>query len=77
MAINKAAKTGVIVFVLGILFNEGLLMTQGIVDINYKGIRFINNLLLMAALIMFAGIFIFNCGLKIAKNDLQNININK
>jgi len=64
ISITKAVKAGVIVFISGILLNETLLMTQGVADINYTGIPFINILLLAAATVMFTGIFILNLGLR-------------
>jgi hypothetical protein len=39
-------------------------MTQGIADISYQGVPFINSLLLLAALILFAGIIIINYGMR-------------
>jgi len=64
ISINKVTAAGLTVFVLGILFNEALLMTQGIADISYQDVPFINCLLLLAALILFAGILVVNYGIR-------------
>ncbi len=62
-------KTGVIVFIVGILLNEFLLMLQGIGAIAYIRIPFINELLLCAALIMFSGVLWLNIGFIKSKLD--------
>jgi hypothetical protein len=67
ISLSKTVSTGVIVFVSGIILNEVLLMIQGISDINYTGIPFLNHLLLGAAVILFTGISILNAGLKAGK----------
>lgn len=64
ISLNKVTAAGLTVFVLGILFNESLLMIQGIADLSYQGVPFINSLLLLAALILFAGILIINYGIR-------------
>lgn len=48
--------TAIYVFTAGIITNEVLLMLQGVCDLWYVNIPFINEALLAAALIMFAGI---------------------
>ena len=68
--INKVFKTGIIIFITGIIINEVLLMLQGISDIAYISLPFINELLLIAALILFSGLLILNVGL-IPKKYLQ------
>ena len=70
ISITKTVTAGVIIFVSGILLNEALLMTQGIADINYTGIPFINILLLIAAFILFSGILLLNYGLKKQETDI-------
>lgn len=60
---NKAVLAGIAVFVAGILLNETLLMLQGIADLSYIGIPFINQLLLVAALVLFTGTSIINYGI--------------
>jgi len=57
------------VFTAGIIVNEILLMVQGIADLNYRVVPFINEMLLAAALILFAGIFIINYGHNVFKYD--------
>jgi len=67
ISLTKVIKTGVIIFVSGIFLNEFILMGQGIADINYIGIPFVNYFLLVTAGIMFSGIFMLNFGLRSAK----------
>jgi hypothetical protein len=65
---RKYYMTGVWIFVSGIIINEVLLMLQGVTGMSYIIIPFINESLLLAAVIMFSGILIFNwnsCGVKI------------
>ncbi len=57
---NKKIKWGIAVFITGILLNELFLMLQGISAIAYRLFPFVNELLLGAALIMFAGILWLN-----------------
>ncbi len=64
---NKLVLTGIAVFVFGIIFNECLLMTQGIAAILEQSISYINELLLFAALILFSGMLLLNLGIKIRK----------
>lgn len=54
--VNKITQAGIIIFTIGILVNEVLLMLQGIADLNYRAIPIINPLLFIAALILFFGI---------------------
>lgn len=56
--INKMLISGTFVFVSGIIINELLLMVQGVAALTYTGIPFINEMLLFAAFILFAGILI-------------------
>ncbi|MDP1763459.1 MAG: hypothetical protein Q8L07_06170 [Sediminibacterium sp.] len=59
----KSTKTmvyGIYVLVAGIFINELLLMTQGVAALGYHLIPFINESLLIAALIMFSGITLMN-----------------
>ena len=68
--INTLFKKGVFIFVTGIILNEILLMMQGISDLAYISLPFINELLLVAALMLFSGLLILNLGL-IPKKYLQ------
>jgi len=52
---NKTAMTGAFVFSGAVIFNELLLMIQGVAAITYTAIPFINELLLGAALLLFTG----------------------
>lgn len=61
---NKAALVGIFIFVFGIIFNEFLLMSQGIAAILEQSIPYINELLLLAASLLFYGILLLNLGIK-------------
>lgn len=54
---------GIIVFVSGVVVNELLLMIQGLADMNYSPIPYLNQFLLIAALLLFWGIGWINLGL--------------
>ncbi len=66
VSMKKKSIIGICVFVFGIIFNEILLMAQGVAGLKYEGIPYINEMLLIAALIMFSGILLF------AVNQFQN-----
>jgi hypothetical protein len=59
---NKATKAGIIVFTSGIIINEVLLMIQGVADMSYQPVPFVNPFLLVAAVILFTGILMINTG---------------
>lgn len=61
---NKQLFIGIRIFVIGILINELLLMTQGIAALNYWGIPQIDIGLLFAAFLLFTGIGYTNLSLK-------------
>ncbi len=65
---NKILVRGLYIFIAGIIFNELLLMVQGIAAIDYLPIRFINELLLVAAGTMLAGTILIFSGSR--KNQL-------
>lgn len=54
--LNKIAVAGIVVFVFGILYNEILLLIQGISAMQYEYVKHTNELLLSAATVMFCGI---------------------
>jgi hypothetical protein len=56
--------TGVWLFVAGIIFNEILLMVQGVSGMSYTVLPRINELLLGAAIMMFFGILVFNWNIR-------------
>lgn len=58
ITVNKMTQTGIIIFTIGIIVNEVLLMIQGISDLSYHALPIMNPLLLVAALILFTGITI-------------------
>lgn len=57
---GKYFMPGIRIFIAGIIINEILLMLQGTLGLSYSIVPFINELLLIAALIMFSGILLFN-----------------
>ena len=74
--INKVITMGVGVFVTGIFVNEIFLMAQGVAALSYHIIPFINESLLIAALIMFTGLVLMNFSYRyteiITVNDLDH-----
>ena len=58
--LGRIKKTGVIIFVAGIIINEVFLLIQGLADLDYKSVPFINEALLAAAVILFAGLLLMN-----------------
>ncbi len=61
---SKLLFAGIILFTLGIILNELLLMIQGIEGMNYTGIPYINIYLFAAALIIFFGLLFINITIK-------------
>ena len=68
IAINKKATAGAGIFAAGIIINEVFLMTQGVGALDYINIPYINTALLVAAVIMFAGLLLLNIS---QQNKLQ------
>lgn len=69
---NSTLRTGMIVFIIGILLNELALMTQGIGDLYYISIPQINLYLFGIAPIIFIGIIFLNIGLRNSNYDLTH-----
>ena len=71
---NRIGNAGVAIFISGIILNELLLMVQGISYMNYVALRYINELLLGAAICMFTGVLLLILGLSkqgiSTRNDL-------
>ncbi len=61
---GKKGNRGIIIFVGGIILNELLLMIQGLSYMNYVSVPYVNVWLLIAAVVMFAGILLMIMGLK-------------
>ena len=61
---GKRGNTGIIIFVAGIILNELLLLIQGLSYMNYIAVPYVNEWLLVAAVVMFAGILLMIMGLK-------------
>jgi hypothetical protein len=53
-------KAGVVIFAAGIIINEIFLMVQGIADLNYTSVPYMNEALLTAAFILFVGLLLMN-----------------
>ncbi|MEO7264868.1 MAG: hypothetical protein ABIW38_08145 [Ferruginibacter sp.] len=70
IAISRLLLTGIFIFVAGIIINELLLMLQGVTALTYNSIPNINELLMVAAVILFTGIFIMFIGC--LKNNTLN-----
>lgn len=62
ISVNRLTVWGVIVFISGVVINELLLMVQGIAYMSGTELPFINQLLLSAALVLFAGLLLINYG---------------
>ncbi len=58
--LTKIKKAGLVIFVAGIFINEIFLLVQGIADLNYTTVPYINEALLAAAFILFFGIVLMN-----------------
>jgi hypothetical protein len=58
LPLKKATLFGLSIFVIGILFNEFVLMLQGVASFSYNSIPFANEFLLLIACTMFLGILI-------------------
>ena len=58
--ITKIKKAGVVIFVAGIIINEIFLLVQGIADLNYTSVSYMNEALLAAAFILFFGLVFMN-----------------
>lgn len=57
---NNYTKIGTLIFIIGIITNQLLLLVQGIEAMNYIGIPFLNEHLFIAAIIMFTGLLLIN-----------------
>ncbi|MDE3185632.1 MAG: hypothetical protein KGM16_19650 [Bacteroidota bacterium] len=60
LVFNKINITGVKIFVAGIILNEVFLLAQGIADLVYDVVPYINEALLFAATVLFAGLLLMN-----------------
>lgn len=71
---NRIGNTGIGIFVSGIILNELFLLIQGVSYMSFLSIPMINELLLMAAAVMFLGILFLNFRIQINKPSINNIN---
>lgn len=60
MRITRAAVTGIIIFIAGIFLNELILFIQGTGAISYTSVPYTNEMLLGAAVLLFAGLLILS-----------------
>jgi len=58
--INQFTKIGIIVFIIGIIVNQILLLVQGIAAMNYVVITYVNESLFTVAVVMFIGLLFIN-----------------
>ena len=56
--ITRYTVVGIFIFTSGIIINEIFLMTQGVAALGYNSVPYINEVLLVAALIMFSGLLL-------------------
>lgn len=71
--VNQFTKTGVLIFTTGIILNETVLMAQGVADMQYLGIPFINETLFAISIILFTGMLLVNYGQMFSGNHLKDI----
>jgi hypothetical protein len=57
---QKTAHIAILIFIVGFLFTEGMLLAQGLGYIGWTSIPYTNQTLLAAALLMFSGLLILN-----------------
>ena len=69
---NSTLRTGLVIFIVGILLNELALMIQGIGDLYYLSIPQINLYLFGIAPIIFLGLLFLNIGLRNSNYDLTH-----
>ena len=60
MRINKMAVRGIVIFIAGIILNELILFVQGTGAISYTSVPYTNEMLLGAAIVLFAGMLMLN-----------------
>ncbi len=60
LLLNNINKKGILIFTIAVIVNEFLLLLQGVTFMGYIILPFVNEALLFAALLLFAGIFMMN-----------------
>jgi hypothetical protein len=60
--VNRPTTLGFVIFTLGIVVNEFLLMIQGAGDLGYTDVPSVNFLLFLTAIVLFSGALIANAG---------------
>ncbi len=71
--LSKIKKTGVVIFVAGIIINEVFLLVQGIADLDYKSVPYMNEALLAAAVILFLGLLLMNIKQRVDGEKITSI----
>ncbi len=71
VAMNKKAIVGICTFVFGIIYNEILLMIQGVSNMFLETVPYTNELLFTAAIIMFLGLILFVTSQKKPKHFIE------
>lgn len=66
---KRMANIGLIIFTVGIVLNELVLMLQGGSYMNYVSLPYFNEVLLGVALVMFTGLALLNAGTSVKKTD--------
>jgi len=69
LSVTRLSIVGATIFTTGIVINEIFLMTQGVAALDYVAIPFINQGLLVAALIMFSGLLL----LLLSQQKIKNV----
>lgn len=69
---NNRINSGLIIFLLGFILNEIILVLQGLFFLNIVGLPFTNEALFMVALIMFMGLLVVTFGL-FSKSKIQEV----
>ena len=70
--VSKFAKSGMILFVIGIILNETALTVQGVFAIGYHMVPYINEILFAITVCMFLGVLFFNIGIR-QKKELEEV----
>ncbi len=60
LLISNTNKKGIVIFTIAVIVNEFLLLLQGVTFMGYIILPFVNEALLFAAILLFAGIFMMN-----------------
>jgi len=76
LTLSKLNITGVKFFVAGIILNEVFLLVQGIADLDYDVVPYINEALLFAAIVLFLGLLLMNISERGRSNSIVASEVN-